>query len=118
MIYRVVLLLTLFLAGCSWFCPENKPIVVTKPVYIKPPKYPIPLRPEIRKLDEDLEIYDKENFRKLAYNISDTETYLKNLLEVIKYYETYTPLEKLDAEDTDQDNVEENHTEDNDSSSN
>ena len=109
------------ITGCSWwckkFCPECSPTVVTKPIYIKPPKYIIPLRPDIRLLDEELQLWHPENIRKLAYNISDDQTYIKNLLEVIYFYESYTEKsEELDTENTDQDNIEQDDSENDESS--
>lgn len=118
MIHRILILSVIFLTGCSWwckqFCPKCDPVVVEKPVYIKPPSFKIPERPPLRLLDENLELWAPENIRKLTYNIADDQTYIRKLMEVIFYYETYT-LEELDTENTDQDNIEQDDSENDES---
>lgn len=108
----LLLIFSLLFLGC-----ETAPTIIQKPIYIRPTKYKVPERPKVEKLDESKQIYHEDNKKTLAYNIANTETYIEDLLAIIKYYESYTESKKLDTKNTNKNNIKKDNSKNNNSGS-
>lgn len=83
-LYYFIVILSL-LMGCSWI--PRKAITVTKIEYVSIKAIERPGRPGPLVLDDDLNVEDESNIRKVMINISKDRGYIKDLEGTIDYYE-------------------------------